>query len=75
MLALICLVPTLFRSVRAILREKNADTWDLLLLTPMSRKQIVIEKWWGVLLSERPTFYLMVVILLALSMTGLVSFI
>ena len=74
-LALICLVPTLFRSVRAILREKNADTWDSLLLTPMSRKQIVIEKWWGVLLSERPAFYLMVVILLALSMTGLVSFI
>jgi ABC-type Na+ efflux pump permease subunit len=73
-LVLILLLTTLFRAVKAILREKNADTWDSLLLTPMSRKQIVYQKWWGVLLSERPAFYVLAAILLAQTATGLVSY-
>jgi len=73
-LAVVCLFTTLFRGLKAILREKNGDTWDSLLLTPVSRHRIVYEKWWGVLLSERPAFYLLCAILLAQTFTGLVSY-
>ncbi len=73
-LVVICLLPSLFRALKAILREKNGDTWDSLLLTPIGRKQIVYEKWWGVLLSERPAYYVLCVILLAQTFTGLVSY-
>jgi len=63
-------VPTMFRSVRAILREKKADTWDAVLLTPISRKLIVRQKWIGLMISDLPTYLLMASIITPLTILG-----
>jgi len=40
---------TLAFAANSISREKRGGTWDLLLLTPMSARQIARGKWWATL--------------------------
>jgi hypothetical protein len=45
---LILVWKTLLFASQSISREKRSGTWDTLVLTRMSARQIVIGKWWGV---------------------------
>jgi ABC-2 family transporter protein len=67
-----CLFPALFRAAGCIVDEKKADTWDPLLLTPYSRKEIVLQKFWGVFQSDRPAYLCLVGAMLPATLTGFI---
>lgn len=69
-----CILPALFRAAGCVVSEKKADTWEPLLLTPYTRREIVMQKFWGVFLSDRPAYYLMVGALVPATVTGFVAF-
>lgn len=45
-----------FRAARCVAREREADTLDQLLLLPLTRREILFEKWMGVCLGDWPGF-------------------
>ena len=69
-----CILPALFRAAGCVVSEKKADTWEPLLLTPYTRREIVMQKFWGVFLSDRPAYYLLVGALVPATVTGFVAF-
>lgn len=55
------LVPAPFRAARCVAREREADTMDGLLTLPLSRREILFQKWLGVCLSDWPGIALLLV--------------
>jgi ABC-type transport system involved in multi-copper enzyme maturation permease subunit len=42
------LLHTLLLAAGTVSREKSGRTWDLLILTPLAARQIIVGKWWAV---------------------------
>jgi hypothetical protein len=59
---------TLSISARSITREKESQTWDLVVLTGIDARQIVHGKWWAILQHQFPAYSL-----LALSHIGMIA--
>ena len=51
---MIFLIPAPFRAARCVAREREADTLDGLLLLPLSRSEILFQKWLGICLRDWP---------------------
>ncbi len=61
LVGLFFLVPAPFRAARCVAREREADTIDGLLTLPLSRREILFQKWLGVCLSDWPGLAILLV--------------
>lgn len=73
LIGMVFLFPPAFRAARCVAKEREADTLDGLLLTPLSRSEILYQKWLGVVLCDWPGFALLLVILAAGTLTGFIA--
>ena len=68
---------TISRTANSISREKEAQTWDMLVLTGIDARQIVRGKWWATIQQQFPQYLLLSVLRIgataaaAISMTGI----
>jgi len=67
------LFPPLFRASRSIVREKSADTWDALLLTPYDRSEILRQKWIGLSQCDRPAFLIVAACTIPMGLFGILE--
>jgi len=67
------LIPAPFRAARCVAREREADTMDGLLLLPLSRTEILFQKWLGIVLCDWPGFAVLLAWLLPAVLTGHVA--
>jgi len=71
------LFQTISRTANSISREKEAQTWDMLVLTGIDARQIVRGKWWATIQQQFPQYLLLSVLRIgttagtAISMTGI----
>jgi ABC-type transport system involved in multi-copper enzyme maturation permease subunit len=70
---MIFLFPPAFRAARCVAKEREADTLDGLLLLPLSRSEILFQKWLGVALCDWPGFAPLLVILATGTLTGFMA--
>jgi hypothetical protein len=63
------MVRTLVISTNSIARERNAKSWELLLLTSVNTRQVIKAKWWAVVRHQRKDYAL-----LAVMRIGMVGF-
>lgn len=64
------LFPPAFRAARCVAKEREADTLDGLLLLPLSRREILFQKWLGVALCDWPGFAPILAVLAMGVLTG-----
>lgn len=50
---------TISRTANSISREKEAQTWDMLVLTGINARQIVRGKWWATVQHQLPSYILL----------------
>jgi ABC-type transport system involved in multi-copper enzyme maturation permease subunit len=67
---MIFLFPAPFRAARCVAREREADTMDGLLMLPLSRAEILFQKWLGICLCDWPGIALLLAWYLPAVLTG-----
>jgi len=71
--ALLSLMPPAVRATRCVARERSADTLDGLLLTHLTPREILFEKWLGSATADAPIFWVSFTLSVAGAVTGFLS--
>ncbi len=66
----ITLLALVVRSASMITHEREKQTLDSLLVSPLQLREIIIDKWWGSLWGVKPLLYLLMLLWLIGWMTG-----
>lgn len=67
------LIPVPFRAARCVAKEREGDTMDGVLVLPLSRREVLFQKWLGVCLGDWPGFALLLAWFAPAVLTGFVS--